>query len=226
MVIMNRALVLRHHLEDSPGLIGEALEARGYEIDLVKMDESSGAPSLEGYNVLVILGATFAVYELEAKTTWFAQELALIAEADARQLPVLGICFGAQALCRHFGGTVSRAREQEIGWFDVDVVADIELPSGPWFEFHFDECSLPEVAEVWATTPRAVQAFAIGPHVGVQFHPEVDDTQLKEWLASDGLDVRDLGLDADALIEQTTAETPAARVRAQELVDLFLRRVG
>jgi GMP synthase-like glutamine amidotransferase len=71
-----------------------------------------------------------------------------------------------------------------------------------------------------------VQAFAIGPHVGVQFHPEVDDTQLKEWLASDELDVRDLGLDADALIEQTAAETPAARVRAQELVDLFLRRVG
>jgi GMP synthase-like glutamine amidotransferase len=71
-----------------------------------------------------------------------------------------------------------------------------------------------------------VQAFAIGPHVGVQFHPEVDDTQLKEWLASDDIDVRDFGLDVDALVEQTARETPAARGRAQELVDLFLRRAG
>jgi GMP synthase-like glutamine amidotransferase len=174
----------------------------------------------------VILGSTFAVYELERETAWFRQELALIAEADARRLPVLGICFGAQALCLSFEGTVRRARDEEVGWFDIDVVADVELSTGPWLEFHFDECLLPDVAEVWATTQRAVQAFAIGPHVGVQFHPEVDDTQLKEWLASDDIDVRDFGLDVEALVEQTARETPAARVRAQELVDLFLRRVG
>jgi GMP synthase-like glutamine amidotransferase len=71
-----------------------------------------------------------------------------------------------------------------------------------------------------------VQAFAIGRHVGVQFHPEVDDTQLKEWFASDEEGTRNLNLDVAALLEQTARETPAARVRAQELVDLFLRRVG
>jgi GMP synthase-like glutamine amidotransferase len=226
MGIMNRVLVLRHHVEDSPGLIGEAFETRGYEIDVVKMDEYTGAPSLEGYNVLVILGSTFAVYELERESSWFRQELALIAEAEARRLPILGICFGAQALCLHFGGTVRRALEHEVGWFDIDVVAEVDLPTGPWLEFHFDECVLPDVAEVWATTSRAVQAFAVGPHVGVQFHPEVDDAQLKEWLSADEVDVRDFGLDVDSLVEQTARETPAARVRAQELVDLFLRRAG
>ena len=83
---------------------------------------------------------------------------------------------------------------------------------------------LPDIAEVWATSQRAVQAFAIGPHVGVQFHPEVDDAQLKEWFAAEDEDARDFGVDIDALVEQTAQETPAARVRAQELVDLFLRR--
>jgi hypothetical protein len=38
--------------------------------------------------------------------------------------------------------------------------------------------------------------------------------------------MRNLGLDAEALVERTALETPAARVRAQELVDLFLSRVG
>ena len=188
------------------------------------IDESNGAPSLEGYNVLVILGSKCAVYELELESDWFRQELMLIAEADARRLPILGICFGAQALCRHFGGVVRRAESEEIGWFEIDVVEGVELSAGPWLEFHFDECLLPDIAEVWATSQNAVQAFAIGRHVGVQFHPEVDDAQLKEWLGADDEDVRDFGIDLDSLIERTAKETPAARVRAQDLVDVFLRR--
>ena len=223
---MTRALVLRHHLEDSPGLVGEAFEARGYEIDLVMMDETSATPLLDGYDVMVILGSKCAVYDLEVEAKWFKEELALIGEADQKSLPILGICFGAQALCRYYGGEVSRAPDGEIGWFEIDVVADEELPRGPWFEFHFDHCTLPESAELWATSPRAVQAFSIGQNVGVQFHPEIDEAQLKEWLAADEEETRELGLDLDALLSETARETPAARVRAQELVDLFLRRVG
>lgn len=223
---MTRALALRHHLEDSPGLVGEAFEARGYEIDLVMMDETSTTPSLDGYDVMVILGSKCAVYDLEVEATWFKEELALIGKADQRSLPILGICFGAQALCRYYGGEVSRAPDGEIGWFEIDVVADVELPRGPWFEFHFDHCTLPESAELWATSPRAVQAFSIGQNVGVQFHPEIDEAQLKEWLVTDEEETRELGLDREALLSETARETPAARVRAQELVDLFLRRVG
>jgi GMP synthase-like glutamine amidotransferase len=223
---MARALFLRHHLEDSPGLVGEAFEARDYEIDLVMMDETSATPSIEGYDVMVILGSKCAVYDQEVEAAWFHRELVLIGEAERRSLPILGICFGAQALCRYFGGGVSRAPDGEIGWFDIDVVADVELPRGPWFEFHFDHCTLPDEAELWATSPRAVQAFAIGRNVGVQFHPEIDEAQLKEWLASDEDDARELGLDLEELLSETARETPAARIRAQELVDLFLRRVG
>lgn len=223
---MTRALVLRHHLEDSPGLVGEAFEARGYEIDLVMMDETSATPLLDGYDVMVILGSKCAVYDLEVEAKWFKEELALIGEADQKALPILGICFGAQALCRFYGGEVSRAPDGEIGWFEIDVVADVELPRGPWFEFHFDHCTLPESAELWATSPRAVQAFSIGQNVGVQFHPEIDEAQLKEWLAADEEETRELGLDLEALLSETARETSAARGRAQELVDLFLRRVG
>jgi hypothetical protein len=71
-----------------------------------------------------------------------------------------------------------------------------------------------------------VQAFSIGASVGVQFHPEVDDLQLKEWLDADEGSTRELGLDVDALLAETARETPAARLRAQTLVDLFLSRVS
>ncbi|MCU1363164.1 MAG: synthase family protein [Acidimicrobiaceae bacterium] len=223
---MARALVLRHHLEDSPGLIGEALEARGFELDVAMMEGATPPPSLEGYDVMIILGSKCAVYDHEVEAAWFHRELALIGEADGRSLPILGICFGAQALCRYFGGTVSRAVDGEVGWFEIDVTPGVGLESGPWFEFHFDHCALPEGAELWATSPRAVQAFAVGHHVGVQFHPEIDDAQLKEWLAADEDDARELGLDVDALLAETARETPAARLRARSLVELFLSRLA
>jgi GMP synthase-like glutamine amidotransferase len=219
-----RALVLRHHLEDTPGLIGEALAARGFDLDVRLLNESTATPSLEGADVLVILGSKCAVYDHEVEAAWFGRELELIDQADRAGRPILGICFGAQALCRHFGGSVARAPDGEVGWFDVDVVEGVDLPRGPWFEFHFDSCALPPRAELWATSPRAVQAFALGPHVGVQFHPEIDEAQLKEWLAADPEDARELGLDLEALLDQTRRETPAARGRAQRLVDLFLAR--
>ena len=223
---MTRALVLRHHLEDSPGLIGEALAARGVELDVHLLNESSATPSLEGHELLVVLGSKCAVYDHEVEAAWFGRELDLMAEADREGVAILGICFGAQALCRLFGGEVSRAPQGEVGWFDVEVAEGVGLSSGPWFEFHFDHCALPEGAAVWATSPRAVQAFALGRHVGVQFHPEIDADQLGEWLAADPDDARELGLDVEALLARTARETPAARERAQGLVDLFLAHAG
>lgn len=100
---MTRALVLRHHLEDHSGLIGEALESRGYEIDLRMMNENSVTPSLDGYDVFVILGSKSAVYDKEVEQAWFGREIELIAEAERRDIPVFGICFGAQALCLYHG---------------------------------------------------------------------------------------------------------------------------
>jgi GMP synthase-like glutamine amidotransferase len=222
---MTRALVLRHHLEDHSGLIGEAFESRGYEIDLRMMNEDADTPSLDGYDVFVILGSKSAVYDQEVEQAWFGRELELIAEAARRDIPVFGICFGAQALCLYHGGIVERSNEPEIGWYEVQARNDSGIATGPWFEFHFDHCLLPESAELWATSPLAVQAFCVGRNVGVQFHPEVDHLQLKDWFASGVEEAREAGVDPDALIEQTRLETPAARERAADLVDLFLTHI-
>jgi GMP synthase-like glutamine amidotransferase len=222
---MTRALVLRHHPEDHSGLIGEAFESRGYEIDLRMMNEESATPSLEGYDVFVILGSKSAVYDKEVEQAWFGREIELIAEAERRAIPVFGICFGAQALCLYHGGVVERSNEPEIGWYEVDARNDSGIAAGPWFEFHFDHCLLPESAQLWATSPRAVQAFCVGRNVGVQFHPEIDHVQLTDWFASGIEEARDFGVDVEALIEQTKRETPAARERALDLVDLFLTHI-
>jgi GMP synthase-like glutamine amidotransferase len=225
--VTDRVLFLRHHGEDRPGLVGTAFEARGYDVTVVMMDEDSATPSVEGYDALVILGSKHAVYDERVEAAWFGRELDVIDEADQLDVPILGICFGAQALCLHHGGTVERSSEPEVGWYEIDEHNGSGIGSGPWFEFHFDRCTLPEVAELWATSPAAVQAFCVGKNVGVQFHPEIDDAQLADWFASgDDGGARELGLDPAELLEETARETPAARVRTAALVDLFLAHVG
>jgi GMP synthase-like glutamine amidotransferase len=222
---MPRVLVVRHHLEDTPGLVGEAFVARGYEVDLVMLNAEHETPSLDGYEILTILGSKHAVYDPVVEEAWFGRELQLIAEADRRGIPILGICFGGQALCRYFGGTVAKAPSSEIGWTEISVKPGIDLSSGPWFEYHFDHCELPAGAEIWAETAAAVQIFAIGRNIGTQFHPEINEAQIKEWMTGAGAEeTRDLGVNPEGLIEQTRNEEPRARERTQQLVDLFLAR--
>ncbi len=219
---MPRALVIRHHAEDGAGLIGEALIGRGYELTVVLLDESNETPRVDGQDVVVILGSTHAVYDPDVEAAWFGRELGVIEEADRRGLAILGICFGAQALCRYFGGSVQRGARPEIGWYLVEPTPGSPIERGPWFEYHFDTCTLPPRAELWASTPECAQAFAIGRHVGVQFHPEVDAAQLRDWFDAGTDDVRDLGLAPGDLIAQTSKEEPLARARAVRLVDVFL----
>jgi GMP synthase-like glutamine amidotransferase len=120
------------------------------------------------------------------------------------------------------GGTVERAPTGEVGWYPIDVEPWSDLPHGPWFEYHFDHCVLPPSAKVWARNENAVQAFHVGRHLGVQFHPEVDADQLERWFASPGSDPRAHADREAELLARTREETPAARHRAGILVDLFL----
>lgn len=223
---MSRLLVLRHHDEDHAGLIGDAFVARGFSLDVVMMNESTPTPSVRGYDVLLILGSSSAVYDHEVEKAWFGRELAVIAEARDLNVPVFGICFGAQALCLFHGGRVTPSLEPEIGWYDIEAQPGVDIESGPWFEFHFDRMELPAGAQLWATSPRAVQAFSVGRNVGVQFHPEIDDLQLRDWLESAAESARDFGHDIEELVAETAREVPAARRRAERLVGLFLDHSG
>jgi ABC-2 type transport system ATP-binding protein len=220
-----RALFLRHHTEDDPGLVGAALERRGFLVDVELVDDGAAPVALDGVDVLGVLGSKWSVYDHDAVGGWLDVELDAIRRADRLGVPVLGICFGAQALCVAMGGVVERAPRAEIGWTDLEGAPGDGLPEGPWLEFHEDRCLPPATARVLAANDVGVQAFRVGRHLGVQFHPELEHTQLQRWYDA-GADqaARAAGVDPVVLLEATRSlEGPASR-RVDALVEGFLAR--
>lgn len=216
-----RVVVIRHHDVDSAGFIADAFEARGAALAVHLFPDDGPLPALDGVDHVVVLGAISSVNDPDP---WIEAELDWLRAVDRAGLPVLGICFGAQALCAALGGQVEAMGRKEIGWTLVDPFDHEIVPAGPWLEFHGDRCLPPAAATVLARNETAVQAFRLGPHLAVQFHPEVDGPQLKRWLdAGCGTDAQRHGLDPGEFLADTIREEPAARERADRLVASALR---
>jgi GMP synthase-like glutamine amidotransferase len=223
---MRQVIVIRHHDVDSAGFIGAAFEARGAELAVRLFPDDGPLPALAPEHVdhVVVLGAVSSVNDTDA---WIAEELAWLRAADQAGLPVLGICFGAQALCAAGGGRVQAMERKEIGWKMVDPVDHGLIPPGPWLEFHGDRCLPPAAAAVLARNEAGVQAFSLGRHFALQFHPEVDGAQLKGWLDAGGdREAEQFGVDLHQLVADTIREESAARHRADHLVAAALRIAG
>lgn len=218
-----RLVVLRHHEEDEPGLVGEAFEARGFDVAVHDGARPGPLPDPEAADVAVVLGSVWSVYDRAAVGAWIDAELDWLRTLDRRGVPVLGVCFGAQALAAAHGGAVEPAPRKELGWVAVDSSQPDLLGAGPWFQWHGDRCVPPPDAEVVARTEVAVQAYRVRRNLAVQFHPEVDRAQLVRWLEHGRDELVANGVDPDQLLAATTAEEPAARARADGLVDAFLR---
>jgi GMP synthase-like glutamine amidotransferase len=222
-----RVLVVRHHAIDEPGFVADAFLARGAELSVHLFPADGPLPALDQVDHVVVLGAAWSVYDDAAVGDWIGAELDWLRAADAAGVPVLGICFGAQALTVALGGRVEAAPRSEIGWLTVTTADPAMIEPGPWLEFHRDQCLPPAGARVLASTPVCVQAYSLGPHLAVQFHPEVDGAQLRRWLAEDGAaEAEQAGQDPDELVSATIAQEPAAAGRAGRLVAAALRHAS
>ena len=217
-------VVVRHHGEDSAGFIGAAFEARGARLSTILFPKEGRLPDLDEVAHIVLLGSTCSAYDEGEARAWIDEELAWLRRADAAGVPVLGICFGAQLLAAAFGGTVEPAGSEEIGWVTIDSADPGLIPPGPWLEFHHDRCVPPPQARVLAHNALGVQAFRLGRHLAVQFHPEVDGEQFRLWLDCGGrTEIKAAGLDPDQILAQTIEEEPAASARADRLVATALQ---
>jgi GMP synthase-like glutamine amidotransferase len=211
-----RGLILSHGPDGPAGLLGEWLGEHGlsYEVH----DISRGpVPALADHAFVASLGAVESARDSDLP--WVAQEIALLREAVAREVPVLGLCFGGQALSIALGGEVSPAVPPQVGWFEISERAE-GVPAGPWFHWHYEQLSVPPGARPLAHSQAGPAAFRHGRHLGLQFHPEVTVEVIASWSRSEA-ELARLGISPEGLLAESARHAPRARRHAWELFDLW-----
>lgn len=222
---MRPALIRQHGSWAPPALLGEWLTER--EIPFV-IDESwrlGPLPDPDEHSFVASLGSKHSPRDQHEPAV--IAELELLGRAVERDVPVLGLCYGGQALAHVLGGTVERAPVPELGWRDIETDDPELIPAGPWLEWHYDRFTTPPGAVEVARTAHAAQAFRHGVHLGTQFHPESTIDIVAGWASLDAERLAAIGVaDPAALLAASPARLDAARAAAFRLFDAFLDPVA
>ncbi|MDX8379392.1 MAG: type 1 glutamine amidotransferase [Gallionella sp.] len=184
---MKPVAIFRHVFQEGPGFLTDFFDAKGIPWLLIALDAGDAVPGkVSAYSGLVFMGGPMSVNE---DLPWIAQELDLIREAIAVDLPLLGHCLGAQLLACALGGKVSCNPIKEIGWGRVSVADNAvarnwfcDISTFDAFHWHGETFSLPPGADHLLSSAHCDnQAFAIGKHLGLQCHIEMTAKMLPVW---------------------------------------------
>ena len=220
---MKPVLIRQHGEVSPPDLLEVWLRERGipYEIQRTWLGETAEDP--RRYAIVASLGSRFNPRDTDEPLV--ADELRLIQRAVEHEVPVLGLCFGGQALAAVLGASIEPAPEPELGWYTLESDDPELVPPGPWLEWHYERFAVPAGATEIARTKVAPQAFVYGPHLAVQFHPESTVETVSRWARKDRPRLEKLGIeDGVALLDGPAEQQEAARESAFRLFDEFLAR--
>lgn len=228
-------LIIRNVILEGPDLLADVLRDEGIPHDVVDAFTDAPLPdNPDRLGGLVVLGGPMGVYE-EARYPALRAQRRLLRAATEHELPVLGICLGAQLLASAFGAAVYPGPEQEIGWAPVSltpaghadpVIAPL-ADAPPVFHLHGDTFDLPGGAVHLARSARyEIQAFRIGRRAyGLQFHLEFSAATVERVVndATTEKVLRNLGKSPEVIIRQSARRARALAPRGRKVFHSFLR---
>ena len=182
-------LVLQHIACEPPAAFEDELRSRGLDLVRVELDEGEPLPDWREFAAIVVMGGPMGAYE-DAEYPWLAEEKRLLRDAVAADVPVWGVCLGAQLLAAALGARVYRGDRPEVGVLPVQLAPAAavdpvfgDAPSSfPTLQWHGDTFELPAGATLLARSPAYPnQAFRVGRSYALQFHIEVPLELAVEW---------------------------------------------
>ena len=186
---MKPILIFRHVTCEGPGYLGTFLKNNNIPYEIICIDEGIAVPqNLDTVSGLVFMGGSMNVTD---SLEWMNDEQKLIRKAINKNIPIMGICLGAQLMSAALGGKVTHDPNMEIGWHKVEP--DIKNKDNEWlkglpkdlipFHWHADTFSIPKEATVLLHSQcRKNQAFSIKNSIAMQFHLEMTIEMTKEWV--------------------------------------------
>jgi len=218
---MKPIAVFRHYVTEGPGYFATYLDRHRLPWTVVKVDEGEPIPPrADAFGGLVFMGGPMSVND---DLPWLPPALALIREAVAKDVPVLGHCLGGQLMSKALGGRVSRNSVREIGWGEVrieDRAAALEwfgTASHPFLTFHWhgETFSVPEGATRVLSSPWCEnQAFVLGPHLGLQCHIEMTEELVRTWC---GTGAREIAVHSGPSVQSVDAILEKIESRLSQL---------
>jgi GMP synthase-like glutamine amidotransferase len=186
-----RVLAIVNDSDAGPGVFLDVLRERGDEVHSWMLP-GEGPPGYDPreFDAVIVLGGA-AHPDQEEQHRWIAEERALLADLLEREVPVLGVCLGAQLLGVAAGGRARRLQTPEIGFNHVQLSDagrrdPLTGPLAPGFEalgWHSYEVLAPPGAQSLASSAACLQAFRTGPAAwGIQFHAEVTEADFEAWI--------------------------------------------
>jgi GMP synthase (glutamine-hydrolysing) len=149
---------------------------------------------------------------------WSLKAGEYLKDAVAKNIPVLGICYGHQLLAEALGGEAgNHPKGPEIGTVDIELTE--EAKNDPIFKSlpktfcahttHTQSAlKLPEGAVLLAKGDyEPIHAFRFGSAWGVQFHPEFDAFVMREYAELQKNKVKDYGYTMEGICETPEANS-------------------
>lgn len=232
---MKSIFIISHVTCEHPGYLCEFLDKQniGYERILVEYGQAI-PEEIDDVAGLVFLGSPISVND---PIPWIADEIALIKLAIEAGIPILGICFGAQLIAEALGTAVYPASGMQIGWHQITlndraqvVFGEGVLPNSfEAFEWHGDTFAIPHGAvPLFKSDCIKNQGFIYKNCLAVQFHPEISETMVHEWLEryAHCLESPSSCIQSKNHILQDVSERLARqRMIADKLFDWWLKRI-
>jgi len=185
-------LFLLHTATEGPGTLAPFIAARGARAQYACLYAGAGLPAdPRHYALIVAMGGPMNVDE-EDRFPFLREETAFLRSAIAANVPVLGVCLGAQLIAKACGARVVKAPQPEIGWFPItlcDAAANDPAFAGlpracTVLHWHEDMALLPAGAVLLASSAACPhQAFRVGSALALQFHVEITLAMLAAWTA-------------------------------------------
>jgi GMP synthase (glutamine-hydrolysing) len=161
-----KLLVVQHVPWETPHRILDAFE--GAEVVVRHPLDGDPLPGHHEVAGAVVMGGPMNADD-DRSFPALAAEREWISRAIERELPLLGVCLGAQLIARALGATVRPGPVPEIGFAPVEIVDPADplvgalAPASTVLHWHGDVFDLPDGAFRLASSERTeVQAFRFG----------------------------------------------------------------
>ena len=229
---MHPVLIFRHSPTEGPGYFTTFLDRHGIPWKLVRIDAGDAVPeNLNGVSGVCLMGGPMSVND---DLPWIPPILALIRQAVAADIPVIGHCLGGQLMARALGGTVGANPVKEIGWGDVRIT-DADA-ARPWLgDATAAHAGVPlawrnlHAAAGRDAHPRkrycANQAYVLNDrHIGMQCHVEMTPELIASWCDHGAAEIaasNSPGVQSPAAIQ---ADMPARTAQLHQLADKVYSR--